>query len=231
MKLFIDTANVEQIKEIAAWGIVDGVTTNPSLAAREGRDFAELIAEICDIVDGPISAEVVSEDCEGMLREARLLAKIHPNVVIKVPIGEEGLKATSALTREGIRTNVTLIFSATQALLAAKAGATYVSPFVGRLDDMGTNGMDLIADLVHIFDTYALDTEVLAASIRHPQHVTESAQMGAHVATIPYGVFKKLLEHPLTDRGIRSFLADWQKVPGGTDVESVVRSYLDRRGS
>jgi len=229
MKLFIDTANLDHIKEIASWGIVDGVTTNPSLAAREGRDFAELIADICEIVDGPISAEVVAEDAGGMLREARLLAKIHDNVVIKVPIGQEGIKATSALTAEGIRTNVTLIFNATQALLAARAGATYVSPFVGRLDDIGIDGMELIADLVQIFDTFALDTEVLSASIRHTKHVLDSARMGAHVATIPHGVFKKLLKHPLTDRGIAAFNADWQKVPGGSDVEGVVSAYLERR--
>ncbi len=230
MKLFLDTANVDEIREMVSWGILDGVTTNPSLAAREGRDFAELIAEICEIVDGPISAEVVAEDAEGMLREAHLLTQIHENVVIKIPIGEEGIKATSRLSAEGIRTNVTLIFSAAQGLLAAKAGATYVSPFVGRIDDIGFSGMELIADLVTMFDTYALDTEVLSASIRHTQHVLDSARAGAHVATIPTGVFKKLLKHPQTDLGMASFLADWKKVPGGGNVEQVVRSYLERKG-
>ncbi len=230
MKLFIDTANLDEIREIASWGILDGVTTNPSLAAREGRDFAELIAEICEIVDGAISAEVVALDAEGMLAEARMLAKIHDNVVVKVPINAEGLKVVHRLTAEGIRTNVTLVFSANQALMAAKAGATYVSPFVGRVDDVGGNGMELIADIVQIFDNYALDTEVLSASIRHPHHVLESARLGAHVATIPYAVFHKLLKHPQTDLGMDAFLADWKKVPGGGNVVEVVQRFLDRRG-
>jgi len=229
MKLFIDTANLDHIREINSWGVVDGVTTNPSLAAREGRDFAELIAEICDVVDGPISAEVVAPDAEGMLREARLLAKIHDNVVIKVPICSEGIKAVNALTKDGIRTNVTLIFNATQALLAAKVGATFVSPFVGRIDDIGFSGMELIEDLVTIFDTYALDTQVLSASIRTTQHVLDSARAGSHASTIPYGVFKKLLKHPQTDLGVASFMADWAKVPGGGDVEAVVSRFLERR--
>ena len=229
MRFFIDTANVDQIREIAAWGILDGVTTNPSLAAREGKDFAELIAEICELVDGPISAEVVAPEVEGMLAEARLLAQIHDNVVIKVPMTAEGLKATRALSDEGIRTNVTLVFSANQALLAAAAGATFVSPFVGRVDDIGGNGIELIADIVQIFDNYAIDTEVLSASIRHPGHVLESAQVGAHVATIPYGVFKKMVLHPQTDLGIAAFERDWEKVPGGGDVQKVVKDFLARK--
>ncbi len=229
MKLFADTANLDEIRELEGWGILDGVTTNPSLAAREGRDFAELIAEICAIVDGPISAEVVATDTEGMLREARLLSQIHDNVVIKVPIGVEGLRAVRTLTDEGIATNVTLVFSASQALLAAKAGATFVSPFVGRIDDVGGNGVEVVADIVQIFDTYALDTEVLAASIRHPLHLLESARVGAHVATVPYKVFGKLVAHPQTDLGMEAFLADWAGVPGSGDVEQVVRAFLDRR--
>jgi len=231
MKLFIDTANLDEIREIAGWGILDGVTTNPSLAAREGRDFAELIAEICEIVDGPISAEVVALDAEGMLAEARVLTKIHDNVVIKVPINAEGIKTVSQLTAEGIRTNVTLVFSANQALMAAKAGATFVSPFVGRIDDIGGNSMELISDIVQIFDTYALDTEVLSAAIRHPQHVLDSARYGAHVSTIPYAVFHKLLKHPQTDLGMQGFLADWKKVPGGGNVVEVVNRFLERRSS
>ncbi len=229
MKLFIDTANLDEIREIHSWGVVDGVTTNPSLAAREGRDFAELIAEICSVVDGPISAEVVAPDAEGMLREARLLAKIHDNVVIKVPICSEGIKAVNQLTKDGIRTNVTLIFNATQALLAAKVGATFVSPFVGRIDDIGFSGMELISDLVTIFDTYALDTQVLSASIRTTQHVLDSARCGSHAATIPTGVFKKLLNHPQTDLGVAAFMADWAKVPGGGNVEAVVSRFLEKR--
>ncbi len=229
MKLFIDTANLDQIRDIAAWGILDGCTTNPSLAAREGRNFAELIAEICEVVDGPVSAEVVASDAEGMLKEARLLAQIHDNVVVKVPIGEEGIKATRILTDEGIRTNVTLIFSVTQAFMAAKAGATYVSPFIGRVDDAGNSGIGLVADIVDVFDTYAFDTEVLAASIRSVQHMTESLRVGAHVATIPPAIFRKMLDHPQTDTGMAGFMADWAKSPDGGDVVKVVSGFLDAR--
>lgn len=191
MKFFIDTANVDEIREVASWGILDGVTTNPSLIAKEGRDFKEVIKEITSIVDGPISAEVISEDSEGMLKEARELAKIHKNITIKIPMTKEGLKATSVLSKEGIKTNVTLIFSSNQALLAAKAGATFVSPFLGRLDDIGNEGVNLIQEIMDIFDIYGIETEVIAASIRHPLHVTEVAKTGVDIATIPYGVFQK----------------------------------------
>jgi len=212
MKFFIDTANIAEIKRINEWGILDGVTTNPSLIAKEsGKPFEAIIEEICGIVDGPISAEVIALDAPGMISEGRKLAKIHKNVVVKVPLTAEGLKATHAFSAEGIKTNVTLCFSATQGLLAAKAGATYVSPFVGRLDDINAIGMELIEDLVQIFGNYDLDTQVLSASIRGPRHVTESALAGAHVATIPTKVFDQMLAHPLTDRGIEQFMADWKK--------------------
>jgi transaldolase len=212
MKFFIDTANIAEIKRINEWGILDGVTTNPSLIAKEsGRPFQAIIEEICGIVNGPISAEVIALDAPGMIGEGRALAKIHPNVVIKVPLTAEGLKATHAFRAEGIPTNVTLCFSATQGLMAAKAGATYVSPFIGRLDDINLVGMDLIHELVEIFSNYELKTNVLAASIRSPRHVTEAALAGADVATIPTKVFDQMLAHPLTDKGIQGFLADWKK--------------------
>lgn len=211
MIFFIDTANVDEIREINSWGVLDGVTTNPSLVAKEGRDFQDVIKEITSIVDGPVSAEVISLKAEGMIEEARELSKIHSNVVIKVPMTDEGLKAVKVLSKEGIRINVTLVFSANQALLAAKAGASFVSPFVGRLDDVGNRGMDVIEDIVRIFDTYGIDTQVIAASIRHPQHVIEAALAGSHIATVPYGVFKNMLRHPLTDTGIERFLSDWEK--------------------
>ena len=212
MKFFIDTANVADIRRINEWGILDGVTTNPSLIAKEsGRPFEAIIEEICGIVDGPISAEVIALDAPTMIKEGRALAAIHRNVVVKVPLTAEGLKATRAFSAEGIRTNVTLCFSATQGLMAAKAGATYVSPFVGRLDDINAVGMELIEDLVTIFTNYDLATHVLSASIRSPRHVTESALAGAHVATIPTKVFDQMLAHPLTDKGIEGFLADWKK--------------------
>ncbi|MFZ5625885.1 MAG: fructose-6-phosphate aldolase [Bacillota bacterium] len=214
MRLFIDTANIEEIKAANDLGVIAGVTTNPSLIAREGRNFEEVVREICAIVDGPISAEVISTEAEGMLVEARQLAAIHPNIVIKIPMTAEGLKAVKVLAKEGIRTNVTLIFSANQALLAALAGATYVSPFVGRLDDISHDGIQLIADIAAIFDLHGLETEIIAASIRHPMHVVEAAKAGAHIATIPYGVLQQMLKHPLTDIGIQKFLADWQKVAG-----------------
>ncbi len=213
MKIFIDTANVEHIREANALGIVDGVTTNPSLIAQEGRDFRQVVQEICSIVDGPISAEVVSLEAEGMVAEAEDLCKIHKNIVIKVPMTAEGLKAVKVCSEKGIKTNVTLVFSSAQALLAAKAGASYVSPFVGRLDDISITGMDLIEEIVTIFDNYGFETEVIVASVRNPLHVVESAMMGAHIATVPFKVIQQLIKHPLTDIGIEKFLADWEKVP------------------
>lgn len=211
MKFFIDTANVAEIKEAHSMGMVDGVTTNPSLIAKEGRDFVEIIQEICGIVDGPISAEVIALDAPGMIAEARDLAKIHKNIVVKIPMTVDGLKAVRVLSEEGIRTNVTLIFSPLQALMAAKAGATYVSPFVGRLDDLSQDGMVLVEQVVDIFENYGYETEVIVASVRNPIHVLESALMGAHIATIPFNVLGKLASHPMTDKGIRSFLDDWNK--------------------
>lgn len=212
MQFFIDTANISEIKRINEWGILDGVTTNPSLIAKEsGKPFEAIIEEICGIVDGPISAEVIAMEASAMIEEGKKLAKIHRNVVVKLPLIPEGLKACKALSAEGIRTNVTLCFSATQGLMAAKAGATYVSPFVGRLDDINLVGMELIEDLVQIFANYDLATQVLAASIRSPRHVTEAALAGSHVATIPTKVFDQMMQHPLTDKGIEGFLADWRK--------------------
>jgi len=213
MKIFLDTANVEQIREANSWGIIDGVTTNPSLIAKEGRDFKEVVEEICSIVNGPISAEVISLDAAGMLKEGRELAKIHENINIKVPMTHEGLKAVKEFSSRGIKTNVTLIFSANQALLAAKAGATFVSPFVGRIDDTGHNGMQVVHDIVQIYLNYAFDTEVIAASVRHPIHVLEAAKAGAHISTIPWGVLQQMTRHPQTDLGIAAFLKDWEKVP------------------
>ncbi|MGC4117160.1 MAG: fructose-6-phosphate aldolase [Myxococcales bacterium] len=213
MKFFIDTADVNEIRQANAMGIIDGVTTNPSLIAKTGRPFADVIKEIVEIVDGPISAEVIALDAPGMIKEGKELSKIHKNIVVKIPMGVEGLKAVKALAAEKIRTNVTLIFSANQALLAAKAGATYVSPFVGRLDDISEEGMLLIADIVQIYENYAFETQVLVASVRNPVHVLQSAKIGAHVATIPYNVIAQLANHPLTDAGIKKFLADWEKVP------------------
>lgn len=213
MKFFIDTANVSEIKAANDLGVIAGVTTNPSLIAKEGRVFEEVVKEITEIVDGPISAEVISLDAEGMVKEGRELAKIHKNIVIKVPITDEGLKAVKIFTSEGIKTNVTLIFSANQALMAARAGATYVSPFLGRIDDIGAVGMDLVRDIAMIFDIHGIETEIIAASIRNPIHVLDAAKAGAHIATIPYGVIKQMLKHPLTDIGIERFLKDWESVP------------------
>ncbi len=213
MKFFIDTANLEEIKKGLEMGMVDGVTTNPSLIAKENCDFTTRIKEICDLVPGPVSAEVVATEAEGMVAEAEELAKIAENVVIKIPMTTEGLKATKALSAKGIKTNVTLVFSPLQALLAAKAGATFVSPFVGRLDDISSTGMDLIMEIIQIYDNYAFDTEIIVASIRNPIHVLESAKMGADIATIPFKVIAQLAKHPLTDIGLEKFLADWQKVP------------------
>ena len=211
MKFFIDTANIDEIKEANDMGMVDGVTTNPSLIAKEGRDFEEIIKEICEIVDGPISAEVVSTDTEGMLEEARKLSKIHKKKKKKIPMLVDGLKATRKLTEEGIKTNVTLVFSPLQALMAAKAGATYVSPFIGRLDDISQEGLLLVEQIVEIYSNYAFDTEIIVASIRNPLHVVESALMGADIATIPFNVLSKLAAHPLTDKGLKAFLDDWNK--------------------
>jgi len=211
MKFFIDTANLDEIKKGLEMGMVDGVTTNPSLVAKEKKPFVEIIAEICKIVDGPVSAEVVSLDAPGMLAEARDLAKIAGNIVVKIPMIVEGLKAVKILTAEGIKTNVTLVFSAAQALLAAKAGASYVSPFVGRLDDIGNPGMDLVSDIVTIYDNYGYTSEVIVASVRSPQHVLDAALIGADIATIPFKVIAQLAKHPLTDAGMEQFLADWEK--------------------
>lgn len=213
MKFFIDTANIDEIRTADEWGLVDGVTTNPSLVAREKRSFKDLIAEICTIIDGPISAEAVSLDAKGMIGEARELSKIHKNIVVKIPMTLEGLKAVKTVSAEGIKTNVTLVFSPVQALMAAKAGASYVSPFVGRLDDISQPGMDSISQILDIFDNYGFKTEVIVASVRNPVHVLESAIMGAHVATIPFKVLEQLSRHPLTDIGIDRFLKDWEKVP------------------
>lgn len=210
MRFFIDTANVEEIREIHDWGVVAGVTTNPSLVAKEGRDFIETLKEIFDIVDGPISAEVISTDAKGMIEEGEKLASLSKNIVVKIPMTEDGLKAVKALAKRKIKTNVTLIFNANQALMAARAGATYVSPFLGRLDDIGHDGLKLISEIADIFAIHDIETEIIAASIRHPLHVTEAARRGSHIATIPYKVFKQLLQHPLTDSGIEKFLADWE---------------------
>ena len=212
MKIFIDTANIEQIREVNSWGILDGVTTNPSLVARENKDFSVLVKEICAVVNGPISVEAVNITATEIVPEARKIAAGNKNIVVKIPMTEEGLKATKILASEGIKVNMTLIFSANQALLAAKAGARYVSPFVGRLDDIGQNGMDLIAEIMDILENYEFDCEVIVASVRDPIHVTEAARLGAHVATIPYDVLKKMFKHPLTDSGIEKFLKDWEKV-------------------
>jgi len=213
MKFFLDTANIEEIRSAAEYGLIDGVTTNPSLVSKEGRAFKDILLEIAQIVDGPISAEVVSTDAAGMLREAYELAKLHKNIVVKIPMIKEGMKAVKQLSRDGIKTNVTLIFNPNQALIAAKLGATYVSPFVGRLDDISEVGMDLIADLVQIFSNYKFATQILVASCRNPLHIREAALMGAHVATMPYKVLEQLLQHPLTDIGLERFLKDWDKVP------------------
>ena len=213
MKIFIDSADVREIKDAAAMGVIDGVTTNPSLVATTGKSLEHVIREICEIVDGPISAEVTATDADGIVREGKVLAAIHPNVVVKVPLIADGIRAVKTLTGEGIRTNVTLCFSAPQALLAAKAGATYISPFIGRIDDIGGDGLELIGQLVTIYNNYGYETEVLAASIRHPVHLVRCAEMGADVATIPYKVILQLLKHPLTDIGLAKFLEDAKKIP------------------
>ena len=216
MKIFIDTANIEQIKEAASWGILDGVTTNPTLVAREKRNFVDLVKKIHTIVDGPISAEVISLEASGMVDEARRLARIGKNIAVKIPLIPDGLKAVKILSREGIMTNVTLCFSATQALLAAKAGAAFISPFIGRLDDISHEGLGLVREIKQIYSNYGYKTEIIVASIRHPLHVLEAAKIGADIATVPFNVLEKLIKHPLTDIGIERFMRDWQKL---TDKE------------
>jgi len=209
MRFFLDTANIEHIKEANEMGVICGVTTNPSLVAKEGRDFNEVIKEITEIVDGPISGEVISEDAEGMIKEGREISAIHKNMIVKIPMTAEGLKATKVLSKEGIKTNVTLIFSATQALLAANAGATYVSPFIGRIDDISMIGMDLVRDIAEIFAIHGIETEIIAASVRNPIHVIEAAKAGADISTIPYSLVLQMISHPLTDQGLEKFKADW----------------------
>ena len=213
MKFFIDTAFVEEIREALALGVLDGVTTNPTLVAKTGRSFKEVILEICSLVPGPVSVEVVSLDAEGMVREGRELHRWAPNIVVKIPMTAEGLKAIKVLSAEGIDVNTTLIFQPVQALLAAKAGARYVSPFVGRLDDISSDGMRLVADIVQIFRNYGMTAEVIVSSVRHPMHVVEAAKIGAHIATVPLAVIRNFVKHPLTDVGLKNFLADWEKVP------------------
>jgi len=210
MKFYLDTANVKEIQEAASLGLLDGVTTNPSLVAKEGRSFKEMLVEICNIVDGPISAEVVSVEADAMVKEGKELAKIHKNIVVKVPLIAEGLKATKRLAAEGIKVNVTLCFSPTQALLAAKAGAWCVSPFIGRLDDISSNGMELIRQILTIYNNYDYKTFVLVASVRHPQHVVEAALAGGHICTMPFSIYQQMIKHPLTDIGLKKFLADWE---------------------
>ena len=214
MRFFLDTANVDYIREANEMGVICGVTTNPSLVAKEGRDFNEVIKEITEIVDGPISGEVVSEDAEGMIKEGREIVAIHKNMIVKIPMTAEGLKATKVLSKEGIKTNVTLIFSATQALLAANAGATYVSPFLGRVDDISMVGMDLVSDIAEIFEIHGIETEIIAASVRNPIHVIDAAKAGADIATIPYELVMQMLKHPLTDQGLDKFKADWESAFG-----------------
>lgn len=231
MKLFIDTANLDEIRDAASWGVLDGVTTNPSLIAKEGRDFIDTIHQICEIVDGPVSAETVAQDAPAMIREGRMLAKVHRNVVVKVPLTIEGIKTCRALSDDGIRVNVTLCFQAGQALMAAKAGATFISPFVGRLDDISQDGIDLIRQIVHIYASHpALKTEVLSASCRHPLHVLQAAEAGSHVATVPHKVLKAMFAHPLTDKGNVQFLKDWETVPD-RDICGRVERWLAGRAS
>jgi len=213
MKIFLDTANIDHIKEANSWGAIDGVTTNPTLVSKEGKDFLEILDQICEIVDGPISAETVTLRHEQIIEESRELAKIHKNIVVKIPLIKEGLKACRVVSKEGIKINITLCFSPTQALLAAKAGATYISPFIGRLDDISHPGMDIISDIRQIYDNYGFETQILTASIRSPLHVLEAAKLGSDVATMPFDVLEKLIKHPLTDIGLARFLKDWEKVP------------------
>ncbi len=212
MEIFIDTADINEIREAVSWGIIDGVTTNPTLVARTGKTFEQVVGEIIEVVDGPISFEAVSTKAPQIVREAKRLASIHPNVVVKIPVTEEGIKAVKVLSEQGVKTNVTLCFSPLQAIVAAKAGATYVSPFVGRLDDISTEGMEFVGDIVHIYETYGFTTQVIVASVRHPIHVLEAARLGAHIVTVPFRVLKQMFVHPLTDIGIKRFLDDWKKV-------------------
>ena len=230
MQIFLDTANIDEIREVNSIGILDGVTTNPSLIAKEGRDFIQTIYDICEIVHGPVSAETVSQTTEGMVREGRLLAKIHEHVVVKIPLTKEGIAATKILSDDGIKTNVTLCFQSSQALLAAKAGATYISPFLGRLDDISQHGIDLISEIVQIYSQYGYQTKVLSASIRHPKHFVDVALSGTDVVTLPYDVFMKLFKHPLTDLGNERFLKDWESVPNN-NIEEQVLSWLQKRDS
>jgi len=218
MKIFLDTADIEEIRIAARWGVLDGVTTNPTLYAKVGGSYESILAEICDITEGPVSAEVVAEDVEGMLREAVAFSKIAPNIVVKIPMSETGLEAILRLRRENIKTNCTLVFSANQGLLAAKAGASLISPFVGRLDDINQDGMEVVRELVEIFRQHGMEAEVLAASIRHPLHVTEAALAGSHIATIPFKILQQMVRHPLTDSGIKQFRADWEKARKGAAV-------------
>ena len=211
MKFFLDTANVDQIREANEMGVISGVTTNPSLIAKEGRDFNEVIKEITSIVDGPISGEVISEDAKGMIEEGRKIAAIHKNMIVKIPMTSEGLKAVKVLSKEGVKTNVTLVFSASQALLAANAGAAYVSPFLGRVDDISMDGMEIVRTIAEIFDIHRIDTKIIAASVRHPLHVIEAARAGADIATIPYKILMQMIKHPLTDQGLERFKADWNE--------------------
>lgn len=213
MKIFLDTANIDEIRKACSWGIIDGITTNPSLISKENKDFRETVLEICDICKGPISAEVLSLDVDEIIKEARQISKWSDNIVIKVPLIQDGIKAISVLSKEGIKTNATLVFSTNQAILACKAGATYLSPFVGRVDDIGWNGMELIKEIMTVINNYGYKSQVISASIRHPMHVTESAKAGAHVATIPYKVLEQMFKHPLTDIGVQKFIEDWKKVP------------------
>jgi len=213
MKIFLDTANIDEIRKACSWGIIDGITTNPSLISKENKDFKETVLEICGICKGPISAEVLSLDADEIVKEARQISKWSENIVIKVPLIQDGIKAISILSKEGIKTNATLAFSTNQAILACKAGATYLSPFVGRVDDIGWNGIELIKEIMTVINNYGYKSQVISASIRHPMHVTESAKAGAHVATIPYKVLEQMFKHPLTDIGVQKFLEDWKKVP------------------
>lgn len=224
----MDTANIEEIRQAHAWGVIDGVTTNPSLIAKNGKDFIQTIYEIAELVQGPVSAETIAQDTEGMVREGRLLAQIHPHIVVKIPLTPAGIAATKQLSSEGIKTNVTLCFQSNQALLAAKAGATYISPFLGRLDDISQQGVGLIEEIVHIYENYDFETQVLAASIRHPKHMVDVALAGADVATLPFGVLEKMFKHPLTDAGNAKFLKDWETVPNN-NIEEAVRDWLAKQ--
>jgi len=224
MKLFLDSANVKEIKEALSWAAIDGVTTNPSLVAKEGREFFPLLREICELVNGPVSMETTVRDAEGMIEEGRIFSKLHPHIVVKCPLTKEGLKATRQLTQEGIRVNVTLCFSPTQALLAAKAGACFVSPFVGRLDDIASDGMGLIRDIKTIYANYQFSTQILVASIRHPMHVVDAARLGADISTMPFSVLEALLKHPLTDAGLDRFLRDWEQLPAEAKAWKVAAS-------